>query len=255
MTLSDWLGMPPDWSQNGWQIDNLILWLHVLMAVLFVGWGIFFVYTLVRFRSGRNPRADYTGARSHASSYLETAVVIAEVILLVGLSIPLWAERVHDFPDAKDAVEVHVSAEQFTWFFHYAGPDGKFGKLDRKLVQRGINPLGRVLDDPAGKDDVVIEKELHVPVNRPVILRMTSKDVIHSFFIPVMRVKQDVIPGIEASLYFTPVKEGRAYIACAQLCGVEHYNMRGYLTVEGEAEYDSWLKQQNPQSGMKRRQE
>src|ERR1051326_3039861 len=182
------LGLPPEASKHAAELDSLNAVVHWLMAILFVGWGLFFLYTIFRFRASRNPRADYAGVKSHVSSYLEVAVALVEIVLLVGFSIPLWAHRAspEDFPAAKDSIVVKVMAEQFAWNIHYPGPDGIFGKQDIKLVSSD-NPMGLDKNDPNGKDDVISVNQLHVVLNKPVIIHLTSKDVIHSFALQQMR--------------------------------------------------------------------
>src|SRR5262245_7140006 len=123
-----WLGLPELATTHGGQIDSLIAWIHVFMFVLFIGWGAFFIYALFRFRAGRNPVANYAGAKSHASSYLEGGVLVVELVLLFAFSIPLWAARVDHLPTESEALVVQVTGEQFAWNIRYAGPDGKFGK-------------------------------------------------------------------------------------------------------------------------------
>ncbi len=199
------LGLPPDGSAHGPAIDHLIGMVHWLMLVLFVGWGIFFVYVLLRFRKSKNPTANYAGVKSHTSTYLEATVLIIEVILLVGFSIPLWSKRVDAFPAEKDATIVHVVAEQFAWNVHYPGPDGKFGKTSINLIDSD-NPLGLDRSDPDAKDDITTLNQLNLPVDKPVIVYLTTKDVIHSFNLPAYRVKQDAIPGTTIPLWFTPTK-------------------------------------------------
>jgi cytochrome c oxidase subunit 2 len=205
--LQKLLGLPINASERGADMDRLILYIHILMVVLFVGWITFFLYTLFRFRKGRNPRADYTGVKTHASSYLEVAIAAIEVVLLVGISIPFWSWKVSAFPTEPNAVHVRVIAQQFAWNIHYPGPDGIFGRTDIKLVNEESNPIG--LDrkgDPHAKDDIVTLNQLHLPVNRPAVIDITTKDVIHSFFLPVMRVKQDAIPGMLIPIHFTPTR-------------------------------------------------
>ena len=304
------LGLPINASEQGAQIDRLLFYVHILMVVLFVGWITFFLYTIFRFRKGRHPRADYMGVKTHASSYLEAAVAVVEVALLVGLSIPFWSWKVSAFPTEPNTVHVRVIAQQFAWNIQYPGPDGIFGRTDIKLVDEQANPIG--LDrknDPHAKDDIVTLNQLHLPVNRPVIIEITTKDVIHSFFLPVMRVKHDAIPGMLIPIHFVPtktsdqlreelattvtlpttksldssvamedypakdgavlVKKGRsinseaaaklvangitavrigprypAEIACAQLCGLGHYRMKGYLSIDTEQQYEAWIKDQ-----------
>jgi cytochrome c oxidase subunit 2 len=309
------LGLPLSASEHAARMDRLILYVHILMVVLFVGWILFFFYTLIRFRKSKNPVADYTGVKTHTSSYLEATVAVVEVLLLVGLSIPFWSWKVSAFPTDPATVHVRVIAQQFAWNIHYPGPDGIFGRTDIKLVDEQTNPIG--LDrkgDPHAKDDIVTLNQLHLPVNRPVVIEITTKDVIHSFSLPVMRVKQDAIPGMLIPIHFVPnktsdqlrkelamtvalpstksldsyvamedykakdgtvlVKRGRsisadtaaklvengvtqvrvgprypAEIACAQLCGLGHYRMKGYLNIDTEEQYKAWVQDQEDSLG------
>ncbi len=309
--MSDFLGLPLDASAHGPQIDHLIVLVHWLMFALFAGWGAFFVYVLIRFRRSRHPRADYAGVKSHASSYLEVVIAVFEGVLLIGFAIPLWSARVNAFPSEKDATVVRVVAEQFAWNVHYAGPDGEFGRTDISLVSPD-NPLGLDRTDPAAKDDIVTINQLNLPVGKPVIIHLTSKDVIHSFNLPLFRVKQDAIPGESIPIWFTPTETTadakarmtRSYpiapgnipvelthlvamadyrgkggdtvltsgtpitddaiqqlldagitqvlaapdtpmeIACAQLCGLGHYRMRGFVTIQTPEEFKAWIAEQ-----------
>ncbi|MER3523148.1 MAG: hypothetical protein C4326_03565, partial [Ignavibacteria bacterium] len=200
--MHDLLGLPIDASVHGEQIDQIIVILHWLMLVLFVGWGSFFVYSLFRFRKKKNPQADYIGVRSHASSYIEVAVALFEGLLLVGFAIPVWSNVWTKYPAEKDAVVIHVVAEQFAWNIHYPGRDGVFGKRDIKLVTSD-NPLGLDRSDPNAKDDITTINQLHIPVGKPILIYLTSKDVIHSFALPLLRVKQDAIPGERIPITFT----------------------------------------------------
>ncbi len=245
-------------SAHGHQIDRVNDLVHWLMLLLFVGWSVFFVYTLVRFRRSRNPRASYGGVRSHTSTYLEFGVAVVEGVLLIGFSIPLWADRVDEFPPEQDAVVVRVVAEQFAWNVHYPGPDGIFGRTDVGLIDLETNPLGLDRSDPHAADDLNTVNQLHLPVNQPAIIRLSSKDVIHSFSLPHMRVKQDVIPGLTIPLWFTPTvttdgmrerlqdPEFVYEIGCAQLCGLGHYRMRGFLTVHSAEGFQAWLAENAP---------
>jgi cytochrome c oxidase subunit 2 len=251
--MTEWLGLPALAAVNGEQIDWLIGWTHVFMLILFVGWGSFFAYALFRFRKSRHPVADYTGARTHTSSYLEGGVAIVEAILLFGFSIPMWAMRVDHPPPENEALVVQVTGEQFAWNVHYPGADKVFGRTDIKLLDATENPLGLDRTDPAAKDDVTTLNQLYLPVNKPIILRLKSKDVIHSFNVPEFRVKQDAIPGFTIPIWFIPDvttaemrsrtgnPEFQYEIACAQLCGLGHYRMRGFVTVQSADEFQKWL--------------
>ncbi|MDQ3541185.1 MAG: hypothetical protein M3440_10885, partial [Chloroflexota bacterium] len=161
--MTEWLGLPALAATHGAQIDNLIGWIHVFMLVLFLGWGGFFVYTLVRFRKSRHPVANYTGVTSHASKYSEIGVAAIEAILLFGFAIPIWAARVDRVPPESDSLVVQVTAEQFAWNVRYAGPDGKFGRTDITLIDTQSNPLGIDRSDPAAKDDVTTLNQLYLP--------------------------------------------------------------------------------------------
>jgi cytochrome c oxidase subunit 2 len=242
--MQQYLGLPPLASAHGGEIDQMLGIVHWFMVVLFVGWGIFYAYTIIRFRKRKNPRADYIGVRRDTSSYLEAGVAIFEAVLIIAFAVPLWAKRVNAFPPEKDAVVVRVVAQQFQWNIHYPGPDGKFGRTDIKIVDEESNPVGLDRSDPDGKDDIVITNQLHLPADRPVLIYLSSKDVVHSFSLPVMRIKQDVIPGQVIPVWFVPTKTGDYEIACAQLCGLGHYRMRGYLTIETQQEFDGWIKDQ-----------
>lgn len=239
--MEKYLGLPPLASVHGAEIDQLIGWVHWLMAVLFVGWGIYFIYTVIRFRSARQPRADYVGVTSHYNTYVEGGVAVIEAVLLIGLAMPIWGTVKNDLPDASQATVVRVVSEQFVWNIHYPGVDGIFGRTSLDLLNAETNPLGLDRSDPYAVDDITTINQLHLPVNKPVIIHLTSKDVIHSFALPIMRVKQDAIPGMSIPVWFEPNKTGESEIACAQLCGLGHYRMRGFLTVETQEEFDAWL--------------
>jgi cytochrome c oxidase subunit II len=242
------LGLPVLASENGKAVDDLIIWVHYLMIALFIGWFSYFVYTLWRFRAGKHPKADHHGVRSHASNYIEIIVAGVEVVLLVGVAIPLWARAsdVSKIPDAADATKIQVVAQQFDWNFRYPGKDGMFGRQDMHFV-KDDNVFGVDPNDPAGKDDVQTQTQMHVPVNKPVILYISSKDVIHSFKVIALRVTQDAIPGMRIPTWFKPTKEGTYQINCAQLCGNGHYGMsRGLLIVESQEAYDKWLATKTP---------
>jgi cytochrome c oxidase subunit 2 len=259
--MTEWLGLPPLAAAHGGQIDNLIGWIHIFMLILFVGWGGFFLYAIVRFRRSRNPVADYRGVTSHRSTYLEVAVAVVEAVLLIGFAIPLWATRVEALPPENEALVVQVTGEQFAWNIHYAGADRVFGRTDIKLLDLQSNPLGLDRSDPAAKDDITTVNQLYLPVNRPIIVKLRSKEVIHSFGVPEFRVKQDAIPGLTIPIWFIPTltteemrtrtgNPGFQYeIACAQLCGLGHARMRGFVTVQSGEEFEKWMEETSKEQG------
>ncbi|HEY7289384.1 MAG TPA: hypothetical protein VH583_06060 [Vicinamibacterales bacterium] len=244
--MLNYLGLPVEASAHAGEIDHMISLVHWLMLVLFVGWGAFFAFVLVRFRKGANPRANYEGAKGKISKGLEVGIVVVEMVLLVFYAIPAWAKRVSNFPSENEAVVVRVVGEQFAWNVQYPGPDGKFGRTDINLVTAD-NPLGLDRSDPAAKDDITTINQLNLPVDRPVLVHLSTKDVIHSFGLYEMRVKQDAIPGLTIPVWFIPTRVGDYEITCSQLCGLGHFRMRGFLTIQSAADFQSWLADQEKQ--------
>ena len=235
--------LPIDVSTHGHQIDYLIVLIHVFMAILFLGWIIYFVYTIVRFRKREGRKAVYHVTHFKAPTYIEIAVAIGEFFLLAALSMPLLYHLKQQTLDKDNTFHVRVVAQQFAWNIHYPGQDGVFGKTEPKLMSSS-NPVGLDISDPAAKDDIVAINQLHVPVNTPVVARLSSKDVIHGFALPVMRIKQDVIPGQAISVGFEAKETGDFEIACAQLCGLGHYRMRGFFIVQTKEDLEKWLAEQ-----------
>ena len=251
------LGLPISISSNGAAIDETIALMHWLMLILFIGWGTFFIVSLVKFRKSKSPQADYIGVKSHISTVFEVAVALIEIVLLIGFSFPIWASRVNDVPTSnKGIIHVRVVAQQYAWNIHYPGPDGIFGSTQSELVDEVSNPVGLDRSSFGASDDFITINQLHIPVNKKVRIDLSTKDVIHSFKLPELRVGQDAIPGMSIPMHFkatmtseqflkkmvgTP-REGKGLeISCAQLCGLGHYRMRGYLTVDTEEEYNDWL--------------
>jgi cytochrome c oxidase subunit 2 len=246
-------------STQGPQIDNIISIVHWLMLILFVGWGAYFIYALIKFRASKNPKANYNGVKSHFSSYIEALVAVVEVVLLFGFAFPIWASRINDVPAGPDVVQIRVVGQQFAWNFHYPGPDGVFGKSSVNLVDEAENPIGLDRKDSFAKDDVFTVNQLHIPVNTPINISLSTKDVIHNFKLPELRVSQDAIPGMEIPVWFEATmtseeflkttvgskREGKGFqIACAQLCGLGHYRMMGYMTVHDNEGYADWKAEQ-----------
>lgn len=234
--------LPPLASMEGQRIDLVLYLVHVLMLVLLVGWAVFFIYVLFRFSQKKNPKASYKGVSNKLSISLEVAIALIEAILLIGISIPFWNTYMTRVPSGKDVLHVKVVAQQFAWNIHYPGLDGKFGRADEKFYDAQDNPLGLDPHDPDGLDDFVTINDMHLPLGVTVVIDLTSKDVIHSFTLPEMRIKRDAIPGMQVQTWFTPNKEGVYDIACSQLCGIGHYRMKGVLTVESPQQFQQWVK-------------
>lgn len=249
-TITRLFRLPPLASEHGGAIDRLLLYIHLLMIVLFIGWAAYFLYVLWRFHQRRQPKADPAGARTQTSTYLEVGVAVVEGILLFGLALPIWSRTAiaSNFPKPEESTVVRIIGRQFNWMARYPGPDGVFGRASPELVAPD-NPLGVDRDDPAAADDILLESsEVVVPVGKPVIAYISSLDVMHSFSVKALRVTQDAIPGISNPVWFTPIKTGTYQITCAQLCGNGHYSMRGILRVLPPDEYEQWFAQQSPRA-------
>jgi len=227
------LGLPEVASEHGLVVDHMLEMLTWFMLILGIGWSIYFVYCLFRFHRKANPVADYMGVRSHASTHLEIGVVIVEAVLLLGFAFPFWSVRANQFPTGPDVVKVRAVGYQFGWVMHYPGPDGLFGQVNPRHYDLATAEAQAGVDtsDPNAQDDIFLINELLIPVDRPVIVEVTSRDVIHSFALKEMRIAQDAIPGQDIQMWFTPTKTGEYDIICGQLCGDGHARMTATLRV------------------------
>jgi cytochrome c oxidase subunit 2 len=236
--------MPPAISRVGHWIDSqydLTLWITgiiFVMAQLGLAWMVF------RYRD-RGQKVHFTRG-SHVLEVTWTSATLVLFLFLGAMAVHAWA-HVHFNPASPNALKVDVMAEQFTWNFRYPGPDGKFAPTAPKYYNDANgNPFGI---NPNSKDqDDIVSPYLEVPVGQQVELRMTSKDVIHSFFVRELRLKQDVVPGMLIRVHFTPLKIGTYDIMCAQLCGMGHNRMHSTLRVVSDAEFQQWLKKQEAEN-------
>lgn len=232
--------LPAAASEHAGAIDGMLDHVHLMVLVLFAGWAAYFLYVLIRFRRGAQPNANPGGTHGKFAMTIFAGVVISEAVLLVGFGLPLWFERTSAAPAGGNPIVLRVVAEQFVWNVHHPGADGEFGETSLSEISP-TNPLGLDRASRYGKDDLVFLSEIHLPVNRPVVIQLTSKDVIHSFGVPAMRVKQDAVPGLRSSIWFTPTIVGEFEIACSQLCGLGHHRMRGVIKVESDDAYRKFL--------------
>jgi cytochrome c oxidase subunit 2 len=236
------LRLPELASTNGQAVDHLMVYVHWLMLALLVGWSLYFLYVLWRFSAARHPQADPVGSTSKLPKYSELAVVLVEAVLLIGVAIPIWAKNVDNFPKPEESTVVQIMAQQYAWNARYPGADGKFGRQEMKLIAAdnmfGVDPA-----DENGKDDIQVLNEIHVEINKPVLIYLSSKDVIHSLKLVAMRITQDAIPGLRVPFTFTPTREGRYQIECAQLCGPAHAQMSGgFIVVDTKEDFAKWVK-------------
>jgi cytochrome c oxidase subunit 2 len=227
-------------SEHGARIDSLFTAVLVVTGIAFVLVQGALGFFVARYGTNGNERAAYWHDNPKVEAILLiTTAVILTVLVFMGQRV--WAS-IYFADQPQDATIIQITGEQFFWNFHYPGADGQFGRTDPKLIT-STNNIGIDRTDPVAKDDVVSVGVMHVPVGKPVRVRLRSKDVIHSFFLPNFRVKQDAVPGMGIEVWFTPTKPGQYEIACAELCGLGHYRMKAALTVdESEAKYNEWLK-------------
>ncbi len=235
--------LPPLASEHGAATDRLFVVTLVITGIVFVLVQLTLAWLVFRYRGEKGrPALFYPENRKLEIAWTVVPAVIMTVLIWNGNL--LWS-RIHSVPPS-DAFEVEVWGQQFKWAFRYPGKDGKFGRAEMKLISVD-NPLGIDTKDPDSKDDIFFpagEGELHIPVNKPVVVYLRSKDVIHSFYVPAFRVKQDAVPGMKTRVWFVPNRKGAFEIVCAELCGSGHFTMRGILIVEEEKAVQEWLGQQ-----------
>jgi cytochrome c oxidase subunit II len=244
--VSIWFFVAKPWwfpelaSVHGADIDSVFTAVLIVTGIAFVVTQAVLGYFVARYGSAGSEKADYWHDNPKGEFFLLTGTALI-LVILVFMGQSVWLKYYFSgLPE--NAITVQVTAQQFQWQFHLAGADGKFGRTDLRLVDN-INQVGLDEKDEASKDDIVSTGELHIPVNRPIIVRLRSKDVIHSFFLPYQRVKQDAVPGLAIEIAFTPNVAGNFELACAELCGNNHYKMKGLVTVDAsEQEFNNWLK-------------
>src|SRR6266851_4233123 len=228
---------PPAISAHAPALDRQFMITIVVVGVAFTLAEIGLGWMVWKYReTGTRGRALYT----HGSNRLEIVWTVITAVIFITLAVmgqSVWASlRLHDAPPGSYAVE--VVAQQFQWNFHYPGKDGVFGKTDPKLIDdSALNYVGLDETDPNAKDDS-LTTALAIPVNRPVELILKSKDVTHSFFVPQLRFKQDLVPGMAIPVHFTVNRPGKYELACAELCGMNHYKMKSYMLALPENEFN-----------------
>ena len=217
--MLDWL--PENISTYGAEIDSLFYILYYITLATFILVAAAMVIFMIKYRHREGHRAKYV--HGHAGLEITWTVLTAVTVIAFGLmSAPLWTKIKQDVPPYE--IQVQVSGKQFNWDVLYPGPDGEFGT----------------------RDDLEMENMVHVPVNKVVRVVLTSRDVIHSFFVPVLRLKQDSLPGRKIDAWFEATKTGRYEIPCAELCGFGHSGMLGYLIVHTDEDYELWVQENWP---------
>lgn len=236
--------LPEAASAEAALLDAVLIDVHWHMLAVFVVWLAIFVTALVRFRAGRQPEPRVGSPRLLWPAVAIAMVVAGDAFLLAARALPAWQARTAPpRPGGETPLEIHVAAEQFAWQIHYPGPDGRFGRTDAALIGPA-NPVGIDRASPGSADDIGLTNVLVLPINRTIVVELTSRDVIHSFTLPEMRVKQDATPGFTVRTWFTPIKTGSWEIGCSQLCGLGHYRMRGDYRVVSADAWAQWVEQE-----------
>jgi cytochrome c oxidase subunit 2 len=233
---------PPAITGIGNEIDQQYGRTLLVTGVVFILSQLGLAWVIFRYRD-HGQRVSFT----RGNDKLELAWTTATIVLFLGLGVMArhaWAQ-VRFTASPPDAIQVEVTGKQFFWYFRYPGRDGVFGRVDpyQRNLDSSSNPVYLDPKDPAGNDDVVVT-ELYVPVNHDINLLIRGQDVIHSFFVRELRIKQDAVPGMVIPLHFTPTQIGQYEIICTQLCGLGHYRMHSMMHVVSETDYESWLHQQ-----------
>lgn len=227
---------PPNVTKSGEKIDTILNFIFWLTLAVFIATQIVYVYYLIRYRRKPGVKAEYT----HGNNFLEIIWTTIPVAIFLGLAIysnRVWFE-IHSNPPA-DAIQINVSSYQFGWDFRYSGADGKLGEVDVKAISLD-NKFGVKSDDPTAKDDFTTS-EMVIPYGRPIHIILNSRDVIHSFYVPAFRLYQDAVPGRTISwVWFEVTRPINLELACSQLCGTGHYNMKAPIRVVSPEEYEKW---------------
>ena len=232
--------LPVDASLHGPALDNHLLLNLFIVLALFLASQVLLVAGVTLRRATR--RTAHQTSPIWRLEYLPLATL---ALLLAYLSLRaerLWADSRYTGADPA-AMQVEVTGAQFAWYFRYPGPDAVFGIThSEKISAAEGNPLGIDPQDPNGRDDIV-SSELVLPAGREVDLRLRAQDVIHGFFVPEMRLKQNAVPGETIHIHFTPRNSGTYAILCSQLCGLGHYRMAAQVRVLPRRQFAAWMEQ------------
>ncbi|SRR5579872_1090826 len=238
--------LPQDISTHGQPIDEQMSETMAEAGISFLASQILLAFFIWKYSKPRQPGERVRNFPGGAMGLVIASFLLVgtEVLALGAFGAKAWA-NIYLTPPSATALPIQVQAGQFAFYFRYPGPDGKFGPIHPdKISESNQNFFGIDTDhDQDAKDDIVTA-EMAIPVNREINLLMHSKDLSHSFYVPELRVHQDFVPGLDLAIHFTATKVGRYEIVCTQLCGLGHYNMKAYLSVLSQDDYDAWLKKE-----------
>jgi cytochrome c oxidase subunit 2 len=239
--------LPPQGSTFAPEIDWMFTAILIITGITFVGVELGLLWFIFAYRERPGRKAFYTHGNTKAE-IVWTAIPAVTMVLLGLMSNGLWVKIKGRNSVPANAYPIGVHAKQFEWWFTYPGPDGKLGRVSPSLVSKTTNPTGLDPDDSASHDDIVVRNQLHVPVGRPVVVHLTAEDVIHSFYVPEFRVRQDAVPGMDIKVWFEATVPGTYELGCSQLCGLGHYKMRAQVTVHTQEDFDAWMQQRAAQA-------
>ncbi|NBA94765.1 c-type cytochrome [Pseudomonas sp. R5(2019)] len=236
--VAPWHATPA--ASNWGSIDTTLFITLIISGIFFIAITVFMAVAVMRYRHKEGARAAY----QPENKKLELWLIIATSIGIAGMLAPGLVVYSDFIQVPKNAYELEVVSQQWQWAFRFPGQDGKLGRSDVKFID-SANPLGLDPKDPAGQDDVLIRNnEVRLPLDRPVKVLLRSKDVLHNFYVPQIRSKMDMVPGMVSYFWFTPTKTGKYEVLCAEYCGLGHYNMRGHMIVEEQDAFNQWLNSQ-----------
>jgi cytochrome c oxidase subunit 2 len=239
--------LPPEASTFAPSIDLGFLVILIITGITFVLVEVGLIVFVLKYRARPGQKAHYTHGSTPAE-VIWTAIPAVTMVILGIASNGLWVKIKGRNSVPTGAYTIGVHAKQFEWWITYPGPDGKLGRTSTSLVDKTTNPTGLDPNDPASKDDIVVRNELHVPAGHPVVVYLTSEDVIHSFYVPQFRVRQDAVPGLEIKQWFEATVPGEYELGCSMLCGMGHYKMRARVFVHTQADFDAWVAQRAAQA-------
>lgn len=230
---------PENVSNVGLEHDSLFALIYWICVGIFFLVNIVLVYFLFKYRRKKGVKAYYF----HGNNLVEFTWTLLPTLLFAGLgfySDDLWTRMKYQDRVPQADVEIDVLGQQFLWHIRYPGPDGVFGR--RIAAERSaVNPFGIDPNDPNGRDDLIVQNHFNLPINKMIVVHLSSVDVLHSFFLPNFRIKNDAVPGLWFDVWFDCFKAGKYELACAEICGSGHYAMRGTVTMQSEEEYNAWL--------------
>jgi len=240
--------LPVDISAHGHAIDHQVSETMASSGVLFVLSQLALAVFAWRYGDRKDGRKVKTFPGGATPMVVFAAVLVgAEILALTLVGSKVWA-GIYQTPPDPNSLQIDVQAEQFAFYFRYPGSDGRFGATRPELINEasenyfGLDPA----NDSSARDDIVVPS-LVIPVNRPILLTLRAKDVNHAFYVPELRIQQDFVPGLVIPLHFTATQTGKHEIVCTQLCGLGHYNMRAYVEVMPEQQFEQWLKEKEAQ--------